>query len=104
MGNKAIAILFAMGACGGDDTPSCQQAVTHYYEAGCVLLNPANGQPYPVADVITNCKQLLEASPSAACDDALADLRVCFGSVKSPIASNADCDCSAEQDAILTCD
>jgi hypothetical protein len=91
-------------ACGGDDPPpSCQQAVSHYYAAGCALFM-TNGQQFAELDVIADCKGLLANSPSSACDDALADLRICFNSVKTPATSNADCDCSAEQDAILTCD
>lgn len=104
MGKRLAIVLLLLSACGGEDVPSCQQAVTHYYEAGCTLVNLQTNQPFSAADVITDCKQLLATSPSSACDGALEDLRVCFGNVKSPASTDADCDCTAEQDAILTCD
>jgi hypothetical protein len=98
---KALALVLLV-ACGGEDVPSCQQAVSHYYGAGCVLL-ATNGQPYPEIEIVNSCKELLATSPSRACDEALEDLRICFGSVPSPASGNADCDCTREQDAILTC-
>lgn len=102
----SVVWVIAMAACGGDDpepAPSCQQAVVHYYEAGCRLYT-TTGQEYAGAEVVENCKQLLASSPSDACDGALEDLRRCFGGVPSPASNNADCDCSAEQDALFTCD
>jgi hypothetical protein len=97
-----LAATICCTACGGDDPPpSCQQAVTHYYAAGCMFVM-TNGQAFAELDVIADCKGALAASPSAACDDALADLRVCMGDVPSPAKSNADCDCSAEQDAFIS--
>jgi hypothetical protein len=88
-------------ACGGEDVPSCQQAVSHYYAAGCVLVM-TNGQNYAELDIVADCKARIAASTGDACDNALDDLRVCFGNVTSPAKSNADCDCSAEQDALVS--
>lgn len=102
MGNRLVLfVLLGQDAC--SEPPSCQQAVTHYYDAGCVLVNLQTGQPYPAAEVITNCKNLLAIAPDQCIDD-LENLRSCWGSVKTPARTNADCDCSAEQDAILTCE
>jgi hypothetical protein len=99
----ALVVAIGLGGCGGgDEPPSCQQAVTHFYEAGCMLVD-ANGTPFTALEVIENCKGLLGAAPDQCLDD-LDNLRSCFGSVKSPAMTNADCDCSAEQDAILTCE
>lgn len=82
--------------------PSCQQAVTHYYGAGCALFM-TNGQPYAELDVVSDCKQSLAATPDR-CQYALDDLRSCWGSVKNPATTNSDCDCSQEQDAWIACD
>lgn len=96
------AITF-IAACGQtSDAPTCQQAVSHYYAAGCALFR-TNGMPIPELEVIESCKQLLATAPDPCVDD-LADLRSCLGGVPLPSASNADCDCSEEQDAILTCE
>lgn len=103
MGNKLIAVIAAtLLGCAGDP-PSCQQAVTHYYDAGCNLVNLQTGVAYSVAEVIANCKDLRAAAPDSCIDD-MDNLQTCFGSVPSPARTNADCDCSAEQDAILTCE
>jgi hypothetical protein len=88
-------------ACGGEDVPSCQQAVSHYYAAGCMFVT-TSGQTIPELDIVADCKAQLANSNSDDCDDALVDLRVCMGNVKSPATSNADCDCSSEQDAFIT--
>ncbi len=97
------ALMAAVCGCAGDEEPpSCQIAVTHYYEAGCKLVNLQTGMDYTAAEIISDCKQALATFP-ASCDGALADFRVCFGNVPKPARSNADCDCTAEQDALLTC-
>lgn len=87
-------------ACGGEDVPSCQQAVSHYYGAGCLLVMQ-NGQPYAELDIVADCKARIAASTGDACDNALDDLRLCFGGVVSPAHSDVDCDCTAEQDALV---
>jgi hypothetical protein len=103
---KRWVILLGVAACtssSSEDVPSCQQAVAHYYGAGCALFM-TNGQPYSELETVANCKELLATAPNVSCEHALEDLRVCFGTVRSPATSNADCDCSVEQDALLTCE
>lgn len=96
-----VALAF-LASC-GEDAPSCQQAVDHYYGAGCRLVNLQTGVEFTAAEVIADCKGALAAAPDR-CQDELDDLRSCWGGVRTPAASIADCDCSREQDAILTCE
>lgn len=99
---QTIAMLVLV-ACGGEDAPSCQQAIGHFYEAGCRLFELAGGRELPQAEAQGRCQDLLVSAPKS-CLDELADLRSCWGGVRSPATSNADCDCSSEQDTLLTCD
>lgn len=94
-----LALLVACG--GGEDAPSCQQAVTHYYDSGCVLTD--NGEPRSVDSALGLCQQLLAVAPPQ-CEDDLADFRSCLGGVPTPSTTNADCDCSPEIDALITCE
>jgi len=87
-----------------EEPPSCQQAVTHYYDAGCKLVDLSTGVDIPSSTVLSECKALLATAPNSTCESALEDLRSCWGGVTSPAHNNADCDCSPEQDALLTCD
>lgn len=96
----ALSVLVLVGC--GEEPPSCQQAVSHYYGAGCELRD-SNGRPFTEGEIVASCKQSIAASTSSDCDAALEDLRFCFDSVPSPAMTNADCDCSVEQDAVLTC-
>jgi hypothetical protein len=66
-------------------------------------VNLQSGAPYSQTEAQSQCQQLLAAAPSQ-CEDEVADLRSCWGSVPSPAQSNADCDCSSEVDAILSCE
>ncbi len=99
----AVVAVCLLGAC-GEEPPSCQQAVQHYYGAGCVLKNLTTGANYTESEVIVDCKRLLSTAPNSTCEIALEDLRFCWDGVRSPAVSNADCDCSQDQDALLTCD
>lgn len=96
-------LLLLIAACGGggEDAPSCQQAVSHYYAAGCVLTS--NGQPTSESDSLRLCQELLLDAPRQ-CEDDLADFRSCLGGVPTPSTTNTDCDCSPEIDALLTCE
>jgi hypothetical protein len=97
----ALVAMFTAAAC-GEEAPSCQQAVSHYYGAGCRLVD-VNGRPFTEAEVIGDCKGLLAVAPDSCVDD-LEDLRFCFAGVPSPIGPVTDCDCTREQDALLTCE
>jgi hypothetical protein len=96
---KMVLAALIVGGCGGDDVPSCQESVSHFYSVGCALFD-TNGQPFPELEVVQNCKELRAAAPDQ-CIDELDDLQSCFGGV----ANNTQCaSCSDEQDAILTCE
>jgi hypothetical protein len=83
--------------------PSCQQAFTHFYEAGCVYTDLSTGSEIPVGDMIEACRQVLAEAPSI-CDGEVDDWIVCIDSVQSPSTTNADCDCSSEQEALFICE
>ncbi len=100
---KMLMVVAAVVAVGcNEEVPSCQQAVTHYYGAGCKLVNLSTGAAYTQNEIIADCKNTIATFP-ARCETALEDLRFCFDSVPSPASTNADCDCSQEQDAVGTC-
>lgn len=98
---RNILLILGLVACGGgDEAPSCQEAVSSFYAAGCVIVDLQTGQPFTEGDVILSCKQSLAAAPDQ-CQDELADLRSCFAGV----ANAQQCTtCADEQDAILTCE
>jgi hypothetical protein len=101
---KFLSVVTLLVACGGDDPPpSCQQAMTHYYDAGCLFYDLQTGQPIPVNERISFCHQVKAAAPMS-CEDDVADWLFCLEGVPSPASSNADCDCTQEQDALLTCE
>jgi hypothetical protein len=95
---RKMVLVFLVACGGGDDVPSCQQAMTQYYAAGCALFD-AQGNQYSALDATALCKGARSEAPSR-CYDELDDLQVCLGAAET----DADCDCSAEQDAILTCE
>jgi hypothetical protein len=95
---KTALALVLMVACGGEDVPSCQQALESFYGVGCVFSE--NGRQIPVGEMIQRCKDARSVAP-ASCMDELDNYQACLGS----IASDTECaDCTREQDAILTCD
>ncbi len=97
-----MGLVLVMGCGGGSEPPSCAQAVTHYYASGCKLVDAQTGSAFSSGEIISQCQALLANAP-ASCRDELADLRTCFGSTPTPSTTTAQCDCSPEQDAILTC-
>lgn len=99
----AAGIALLVVGCGHEEVPTCQQALTHYYEAGCSYYNLDTGAPIPVSEMISSCREALSAAP-ASCEDDLDDWLVCLGGVDAPASTDADCDCSAEQESLLTCE
>lgn len=101
---RNILMLLGLVACGGgdgEDAPSCQDSVGHFYGAGCAFFD-AQGTPATELEAVQACKDLLGGLPDR-CLDELEDLRFCLAGIPSP-ASDADCGgCSAEQDAIISC-
>lgn len=99
---RNILLTLGLAACGGgEDAPSCQQATTHYYEAGCAIT--LQGGEITQGEAMGLCQDLIREAPPQ-CEDDVADFRSCMGGVPSPASGNADCDCSVEIDAILTCE
>ncbi len=99
-------VLVAMFmACGpsGREAPSCSESVGHYYAAGCTFTDLNTGVPFTVGEWTVKCRDLLATAPPQ-CEAELADWRICMDSVPTPSTTNADCDCSAEQEALLTCE
>lgn len=96
-------VAMVMPACGGEEPPTCQQAVGHFYAAGCYFYDLQTNQPFSEGAIVSNCREALATAPPQ-CEDELADFRFCLAGVPSPVESNSDCDCSAEQEALLTCD
>jgi len=95
---RLVLVVFLAACGGGDDPPSCQQAFTAYYAAGCSLIVLATGQPVSQGQATSDC-QSFAASASNSCQSALDDWLVCVED--STPAKN--CDCSQDQMALLRC-
>lgn len=96
-------IALFVAACGSDDKPpSCQQALAHFYGAGCMYTNAQTGAVISQMEATSDC-QTNAANLSSACLDELDAWLVCNNSVPSPAHSAADCDCSQELMALITC-
>lgn len=95
-----------MVACGEEEVPSCQQAMEHYYGAGCSYYDIDSGDPISAATMVSTCRDALRAADTEApsCADDVDDWIICLADVPSPATINADCDCSVEQEALLTCE
>lgn len=88
--------------CGSEEpAPSCQEGLSHYYQAGCSFTNLMTGQPISISEMIATCQGIAVNGPQ--CRDELDDWLVCLDAVPSPVTTAADCDCSAAQMAVLTC-
>lgn len=94
-----VAVLLAYG-CGGEDVPSCQQAMTHYYGAACVYRDATSGEDIPSSEMILTCRQILAEIPDA-CQSEMDDWLICNGSVAGQ--TDEGCDCSAELDTLVIC-
>lgn len=102
MNRMAMAIVCAMaaGGCGGGDSvPSCQEAMEHFYGAGC-LFRDSSGSEIPVNNATGICRQAL-ATPG--CESMTGDWTSCLMSVPEHSTTSAECDCSQEQERLLTC-
>jgi hypothetical protein len=85
-------------ACGGDP-PSCQDAMTSYYGAGCTFVDLQTNTPYTLNESILSCKQVNSAVPDQ-CRDKFDDYLFCLDGV----ANDSQCvDCAQEQDALGAC-
>lgn len=101
---KMILILMLAIGCGGDPPPSCVQALTHFYAAGCRYFDQRANPPAPISqgDMITFCQTAATQIP-AACHDELDGWLVCNNRVPDHAISNADCDCSSSYMLLLEC-
>lgn len=88
-----------LAACGGEDVPSCQEAVTHFYDVGCTFVNLQTNQPYSLNESILSCKDVNAAVPDR-CQSFFDDYLLCLDSVQSDAAC---ANCADEQDALFGC-
>jgi hypothetical protein len=95
----SIAVLLM--ACAADDpTPSCQQALDHFYAASCTFVD--SGAPVPKATAVSRCETLVAAAPRL-CRDEVSDWLRCIDTVPSPASSDEQCSCSPEVMAVQSC-
>ncbi len=94
--------LSCLSACSSDPPPSCQQALTHYYSAGCAYTDLNTNTPIAEGDMINRCLQAASSTPSQ-CSSALDAWLSCNDAVPSPATNNAQCDCSQTYMTYLTC-
>jgi hypothetical protein len=99
---KLMAVtVVLLGACSEEPAPSCQDAITNFYGAGCVFTNLSTtpATPYTLNEAITSCKQVLMAVPDR-CQSYFDDYQFCLDGVRS---SSQCTDCTQEQDALFGC-
>ncbi|MGE0551393.1 MAG: hypothetical protein AB7R00_30340 [Kofleriaceae bacterium] len=59
------------------------------------------GQPIPAGPIIQDCLGTLSAKPQ--CKPEIEDWLVCINSTQPNATTQADCDCSEDQQAVMTC-
>lgn len=82
--------------------PGCNEALTHYYAAGCAIQNPSNGANIPINVLIDFCESA-PATASSTCVDDRDVWLTCSDSVPLPVASAGECDCMQTYAALLVC-
>lgn len=100
MARPLLGLVFLIG-CGGDarPAPSCFDAFTRFYAAGCTFVDLNTGQPIPQNTVIGECQSLAANAP-AGCKDELDTWVSC---IDDSTPSSNQCNCSAVQMALLEC-
>lgn len=100
MGKTILSVMaLVLVACGSDpEPPSCFQAMSAYYGAGCAFQNLQTGQQISQQQATSDC-QSEAGSIAPACDDELDAWLTCL-SETSPA---EQCDCSVEQMAYIRC-
>jgi hypothetical protein len=93
IGAVLCGVLLSIVGCG--EPPSCQQAVSHYYGAGCTFANVNTGQATTQQQAISACSTI-NAAVQESC-------RSKFESWLECIASAPPCDCTKESDALFAC-
>ena len=106
MQNIRVALLsMFLFACSSDDPPpSCQQALTHYYAAGCAYIDTSVSPPTALSQtqMITLCQNATAEAPKS-CRNEIDAWLVCNNEVPTPSTTNDQCDCSTEFMALLRC-
>jgi hypothetical protein len=93
-----------MVGCGTDDpAPSCQTAMGHFYGAGCLYKDTSTQQTIGLDAMISRCEQTQRTAPSKTCSGKFDDWLRCNNEVPDKATTLADCDCSMEQMALLSC-
>jgi hypothetical protein len=102
MTKLGLVIAVMCVACGGgEDPPSCQQAMTSYYGAGCAFFGQ-DGSETPQNQALQSCVEIaVDNAPG--CQDEFDDWLFCLDRVPGPPPTNAGCDCSQEIMALITC-
>jgi hypothetical protein len=110
MQNFRVALLSMLSsvflfACASDDpAPSCQQAIAHYYAAGCRYIDTADSPPTTISqtEMINLCLTAAAEAPRS-CQSEIDAWLVCNNEVPTPSMTDQQCDCSTEFMALLRC-
>lgn len=104
MRNLMVVAVVMLGACGGDEVPSCMQATEHYYASGCVVTDVSTNPPgvYTQTQAQSLCQNVNNQVPDR-CQAEFDDWKSCMGDTPAHATTNADCDCSVEIDALFGC-
>jgi hypothetical protein len=97
-----VTVMVMVAACGGDDPPSCQQAITHYYTSGCAFFNTSAGRATTEQEALSACSDINTAVPDQ-CRGEFESWLSCIHDTPDN-ASGAQCDCTQESDALFACD
>ena len=99
---KAVLVTTSLlAACAKDEPPSCQQAFSHYYEAGCSFYDLQTDYEYSEGEMNQACREI-KAAGSTSCIEAIDDWLICLNDVPSATSSNSACDCSQDQEQMLS--
>jgi hypothetical protein len=103
---KVVLLTTVLFACGSSErpAPSCQQALAHYYAAGCTYFDGRTNPPSPIpqGQMVTFCQDAAINAP-ASCQDELDVWLRCDDEVPDHSTTNEQCDCSQEQMELLRC-
>jgi hypothetical protein len=91
--------MAALAACSNEPpAPSCQQAVDHYYGAGCTFVDLATDMPRRQDAALDECQRAVDEALDD-CDDEVGDWLRCIDETSLP----DPCDCSQEETAMYRC-
>ena len=99
-----LLLVLLIGCGSSDPPPSCQQAMTHFYAAGCSYFDQTTNPPTPIAQaqMINFCQNAAANGPPNSHDELDAWL-VCNDHVPDHATTSAQCDCSADYMMLLEC-